>query len=160
MFERTNDTKFEIKKSYPKTSSASPELHNLQRALTIAFMSAAPFIVSCKDAPQLSKPDSGFIENVKATGDVKLQFDGTDWYVEGNYPKKFQLKVFADEKLVYERIFPAGHFNDHHAVGFEATKIKIEAYKTDGSGERIKIDSPSDPEGLDGTSVVYNTLKL
>jgi hypothetical protein len=135
----------------------------LKKMLMAAIVAMAPTISSCvveSDSDTESTPQEiGNVEALSSQGKVDLQFDGSDWYVEGNYTKDFELEVYADGQLVHTEVIPAGQFVSHQPVGFDAKKIKIEAFKTDETGAPIKISSNPGPEGMEGMPVAYNTLK-
>lgn len=145
------------------TTAVNGRMSAMKKMLMAAIVAMGPALSSCvvesesdtESAPQ----EIGNVEALSNAGNVDLQFDGTDWYVEGNYGKEFELEVYADDQLVHTEVVPAGQFVTHKPVGFEAGKIKIQAFKMDETGSPIKISSNPGPEGMMGLPVAYNTLK-
>jgi hypothetical protein len=95
------------------------------------------------------------VEVEPTAGRLNVQYDRKNCDIDGVYNEDgFEMQIFADGKLVHDSYVPGGNFNVRQPIDFIATRIEVQAYKADKTGERITISGHPGPDGMLGAPIL------
>ena len=145
----------------------SKPMRAMRRFVLAAVVATAP-IVSCGEADTGSDTQSALKSQTVETGQnsrkLDLYTDGSDFYVQGNYPQDFRVKVSADGQEIYNDVVTKGHFQLRKSLGKpDVKRVDIAAFHVDENQNEaapIEISGQPGTDGMYGSSYAVNTDRM